>query len=81
VAKSKAKAEVKQEVKIPLKWRAKWWIERKFQWTIVFVAQVGLAVLATVGIRFLLQPVDPILATIIGVSFVGCLFYMAYRSK
>lgn len=75
------KKEVKQEAKIPLKLRVKWWFEKKFAWTIVFVAQVGLAVLAYSGVRFLLQPVDPVLATIIGVSFVGCLFYIAYRSK
>lgn len=63
------KKEVK-EVKKPL-------LDSVIYWTV----QVAFAVAAVAGIKFYLQPVDPILANVFAVSFVGLLFYITYRNR
>lgn len=46
-----------------------------------WIVQVAFAVAAVAGIKFYLQPVDPMLASVFAVSFVGLLFYITYRNR
>lgn len=48
---------------------------------VYWLVQVAFAVAAVAGIKFYLQPVDPILANVFAVSFVGCLFYITSRLR
>lgn len=48
---------------------------------VYWVVQIAFAVAAVAGIKFYLQPVDPILANVFSVSFVGCLFYITSKLR
>lgn len=48
---------------------------------VYWVVQVAFAVAAVAGIKFYLQPVDPILANVFAVSLVGCLFYITSKLR
>jgi hypothetical protein len=48
---------------------------------VYWVVQVAFAVAAVAGIKFYLQPIDPILANVFAVSLVGCLFYITSKLR
>ena len=48
---------------------------------VYWLVQVAFAVAAVAGIKFYLQPVDPILANVFAVSLVGCLFYITSKLR
>lgn len=46
-----------------------------------WTAQLALSVLAVAGVRFYLQPVDEILATVFAISLVAAIFYISLRNR
>ena len=46
-----------------------------------WTSQLALSVLAVAGVRFYLQPVDEILATVFAISLVAAVFYISLRNR
>jgi hypothetical protein len=48
---------------------------------VYWLVQLAFAVAAVAGIKFYLQPVDPVLASVFAVSFVSLLFYITFKTR
>jgi hypothetical protein len=57
------------------------WVGDLIDVSVYWVALAGLAVLAVSGLKFYLQPIDPILSSVFSVSLVACIFYIAIRNR